>query len=64
MQGGGRGLGDARLIGLGTSRTRCTGLPPEKAVEIWLRSVGDAVPEDEVVVPEAEPNSSVGAVSR
>jgi hypothetical protein len=39
-------------------------LSPEKAIENWLRSVSDALPEDEVVVPEAEPNSSMGAVSR
>jgi len=39
-------------------------LSAKKAVDSWLRSVVAAVPVDEGVVPEAEPNSSVGAVSR
>jgi hypothetical protein len=39
-------------------------LPPEKAVDNWLRSVVAAAPVDEVVVAEAAPNSSVDAASR
>lgn len=59
MLGGGRGLGDARLMGLRTSSI----LPPEKAMDNWLGGVVAAVPVGEGVTPETGPNSSVGVVS-
>jgi hypothetical protein len=52
-------LGDARLTGLVTSLASCSTLPQEN----WLISLVAAAAEDEVVVPEAEPNSSVGTFS-